>query len=100
MEHENGEGSEFYHSLAVPARVGIEATGSLQWFSRARPLGDPISYWRCRQDPGDGGAASNDDYSSVTFSAEAARQEKSLTSNIPATFRPMLRSFRLEIKHN
>ncbi len=31
-EHANGEARAFYRSLAAPARVGVEATGSLQWF--------------------------------------------------------------------
>jgi transposase len=34
LEHENGEARAFYSSLAPPARVAVEATGSLQWFGR------------------------------------------------------------------
>ena len=34
LEHENGEAFEFYRSLTAPARVGVEATRSLQWFAR------------------------------------------------------------------
>lgn len=34
LEHENGEARAFYSSLPAPARVGVEATGSLQWFAR------------------------------------------------------------------
>jgi len=32
LEHENGEARVFYAGLAGPVRVGIEATGSTQWF--------------------------------------------------------------------
>lgn len=34
LEHENGEAFEFYRSLATSARIGVEATRSLQWFAR------------------------------------------------------------------
>jgi len=34
LEHENGEAKRFYASLPKGARVGIEATGSTQWFER------------------------------------------------------------------
>jgi transposase len=34
LEHENGEARTFYQALPAPARVGVEATGNLQWFSR------------------------------------------------------------------
>jgi transposase len=34
LEHENGEARAFYRLLAAGARVGVEATGSLQWFGR------------------------------------------------------------------
>jgi len=33
LEHENGEAFEFYRSLTAPARVGVEATRGLQWFT-------------------------------------------------------------------
>lgn len=32
LEHESGEARAFYAALDSPARVGIEATGSVQWF--------------------------------------------------------------------
>ena len=32
LKHEGNHVREFYSSLARPARVGIEATGSMQWF--------------------------------------------------------------------
>jgi transposase len=34
LEHENGEADRFYRSLPKPVRVGVEATGPLQWFER------------------------------------------------------------------
>ncbi len=34
LEHENGEARAFYSSLSRPARVAVEATGSLPWFGR------------------------------------------------------------------
>jgi transposase len=34
LEHENGEASAFYRNLPKPVRVGIEATGPMQWFER------------------------------------------------------------------
>jgi transposase len=34
LEHENGEARAFYSSLPPGARIGVEATGSLQWFAR------------------------------------------------------------------
>ena len=34
LEHQNGEADAFYRSLAGPVRVGIEATGPIQWFQR------------------------------------------------------------------
>ncbi len=34
LEHENGEARKFYAGLRERARVGIEATGSTQWFER------------------------------------------------------------------
>jgi len=34
LEHENGEAKAFYLSLPKGTRVGIEATGSTQWFER------------------------------------------------------------------
>ena len=34
LEHENGEAEKFYATLPAPARVGIEATISAQWFER------------------------------------------------------------------
>ncbi|MFZ0818482.1 MAG: IS110 family transposase [Candidatus Acidiferrales bacterium] len=34
LEHENGEADAFYRSLLSPVRVGIEATGPMQWFER------------------------------------------------------------------
>ena len=34
LEHENGEANTFYRSLPKPVRVGIEATGPMQWFER------------------------------------------------------------------
>jgi len=34
LEHESGEADAFYRSLAGPVRVGIEATGPIQWFQR------------------------------------------------------------------
>ena len=32
LEHENNNVREFYSTLPRPVRVGIEATGSMQWF--------------------------------------------------------------------
>ena len=32
LKHEGDNVREFYSSLAHPVRVGIEATGSMQWF--------------------------------------------------------------------
>ena len=32
LKHEGSNVREFYSSLARPVRVGIEATGSMQWF--------------------------------------------------------------------
>jgi transposase len=34
LEHESGEAEAFYRGLAGPVRVGIEATGPIQWFQR------------------------------------------------------------------
>ena len=34
LEHENGEAEKFYGALPGPARVGIEATITAQWFER------------------------------------------------------------------
>jgi transposase len=34
LEHESGEADTFYRGLAGPVRVGIEATGPIQWFQR------------------------------------------------------------------
>ncbi len=34
LKYENGEARAFYSSLQPPARVGVEATGNLQWFGR------------------------------------------------------------------
>jgi len=34
LEHESGEASTFYSNLPKPVRVGIEATGPMQWFER------------------------------------------------------------------
>jgi transposase len=34
LEHEKGEAREFYRALPAPARIGVEATGHWQWFSR------------------------------------------------------------------
>jgi hypothetical protein len=33
LPHEGDSVREFYSTLAGPTRVGIEATGSMQWFS-------------------------------------------------------------------
>jgi len=50
LKHEGNNVREFYSTLPRPARVGIEATGSMQWFvnlSRAllpdRPLIQDLS---------------------------------------------------------
>src|SRR6202161_421482 len=32
LQHEGNNVREFYSNLAKPVRVGIEATGSMQWF--------------------------------------------------------------------
>ena len=32
LAHEGAKGREFYSALPGPVRVGIEATGSMQWF--------------------------------------------------------------------
>jgi hypothetical protein len=32
LKHDGGNVREFYSSLPGPVRVGIEATGSMQWF--------------------------------------------------------------------
>jgi transposase len=34
LDHENGEAQKFYAELPQPARIGVEATGYLQWFER------------------------------------------------------------------
>jgi transposase len=34
LDHESGEAHTFYRSLPKPVRVGIEATGAMQWFQR------------------------------------------------------------------
>ena len=34
LDHENGEAQKFYAELPKPARIGVEATGYLQWFER------------------------------------------------------------------
>jgi transposase len=34
LDHESGEAHTFYRDLAQPVRVGIEATGPIQWFER------------------------------------------------------------------
>jgi len=34
LSHENGEAKQFYASLNAPARVGVESTGTTQWFER------------------------------------------------------------------
>src|SRR4029077_3222231 len=34
LDHESGEAHSFYRSLPKPVRVGIEATGPIQWFER------------------------------------------------------------------
>ena len=34
LDHESGEAHAFYQSLPKPVRVGIEATGPMQWFER------------------------------------------------------------------
>ncbi len=34
LEHPNGKADSFYRSLPKPVRVGVEATGPLQWFER------------------------------------------------------------------
>lgn len=34
LEHENGEVQKFYAELPKPARIGVEATGYMQWFER------------------------------------------------------------------
>jgi transposase len=34
LEHENGEAQKFYAQLPPPVRVGVEATGYLQWFEQ------------------------------------------------------------------
>jgi transposase len=34
LEHGNGEAQKFYAELPAPARVGVEATGYLQWFEQ------------------------------------------------------------------
>ena len=34
LEHTSGQADRFYRSLAGPVRVGLEATGPMQWFQR------------------------------------------------------------------
>jgi len=34
LDHENGEVQKFYAELPKPARIGVEATGYMQWFER------------------------------------------------------------------
>ena len=34
LDHESGEAHTFYRGLPKPVRVGIEATGPMQWFER------------------------------------------------------------------
>jgi hypothetical protein len=36
LKHESNRVREFYCNLARPVRVGIEATGSMQWFVKAK----------------------------------------------------------------
>jgi hypothetical protein len=48
MKHEGNHVREFYSNLPRPVRVGIEATGSMQWFvNRMEELGD----CRCHRMP-------------------------------------------------
>ncbi len=37
LQHEGNMVREFYGNLPRPARVGIEATGSMQWFLSRQP---------------------------------------------------------------
>ena len=44
VRHEGDAVREFYASLEGPVIVGIEATGSMQWFLQLlEKLGDPVS---------------------------------------------------------
>ena len=46
LTHEGNNVREFYSSLALPVRVGIEATGSMQWFvSLMEELGIYTGQW-------------------------------------------------------
>lgn len=36
LGYENGEAQQFYRALPKPVRIGVEATGPLQWFDRLR----------------------------------------------------------------
>src|ERR1700737_237325 len=36
LDHESGEAHTFYRGLCKPVRLGVEATGPLQWFERLR----------------------------------------------------------------
>jgi hypothetical protein len=60
LDHEGDEVREFYSALEGPVRVGIEATGSMQWFLQLMEelgiecqVGHPAKvaqdYWRNRQ---------------------------------------------------
>jgi hypothetical protein len=52
LKHEGNNVREFYSTLAGPVRVGIEATGSMQWFVNLMEelgieclVGDPAEIW-------------------------------------------------------
>jgi transposase len=60
-EHENGEARRFYGQLPKPVRVGIEATGFMQWFEQLlAELGHELWVWKCRRDSRLGGAQAED----------------------------------------
>jgi hypothetical protein len=46
LDHESGEAHTFYRGLPKPVRVGIEATGPLQWFERRRGGSFPLALAR------------------------------------------------------
>src|SRR6202795_3323406 len=55
LKHEGSIAREFYANLPRPARVGIEATGSMQWFVNLMEelgieclIGHPATILRCR----------------------------------------------------
>ena len=56
LKHEGNNVREFYSTLARPVRVGIEATGSMQWFGESPGgVGNRMPGWPSSQDSGSRG---------------------------------------------